>query len=120
MTLPEGKTRPVVDANFKAGDPSPWTPISDPVDLKHLGKFAEEIGESGSVVGRCIIQGMDGVDPASGKTNRQRLEDEIADLYANAELVVERFGLDRSHIDNRAAFKMNHLRRWHAMAGGEQ
>lgn len=53
------------------GFPNPWHPISDPVDLKHLGKLSEELGECSAAVARCIIQGIDECEPVTGKINRQ-------------------------------------------------
>lgn len=96
-------------------DPNPWTPISDPIDLKHLGKFSEELSECGSAVARCVIQGIDEREPSTGEPNRDWLTKEIADVLCNAELVVERFGLNRDFIAERVAFKREHLQRWHAM-----
>lgn len=97
-------------------DPNPWHPITDAVDLKHLGKLAEECGELVAAVSRCIIQGVDEAEPVTGKVNRQWLEDEIADVLANIALVEKRFGLDSSRMADRAERKMNHLRKWHVQA----
>lgn len=97
-------------------DANPWHPMSDPVDLKHLGKFAEECNEGGAAAARCIIQGIDEVEPVTGKINRTWLEDEIADIMANAELVTQRFDLDRDRMEQRKQRKMAHLRQWHALA----
>lgn len=74
-------------------DASPWHPMSDAVDLKHLGKLAEELSEAGAAVARCIIQGIDEAEPVTGKINRQWLQDELADVQANIGLVIERFKL---------------------------
>lgn len=97
-------------------DASPWHPITDAVDLKHLGKLSEEAGELCAAVSRCIIQGVDEYEPATGKSNRLWLEDEIADLLANSRLVMDHLKLDKKRILERAARKMVHLRQWHGMA----
>jgi hypothetical protein len=97
-------------------DARPWHPITDAVDLKHLGKLGEELAECGAAVSRCIIQGVDECEPETGKPNRQWLEDEIADIKANIALVEQRFGLDTARMATRAARKMAHLRQWHALA----
>jgi len=97
-------------------DANPWHPIADPVDLKHLGKLAEEANELGSAIARCIIQGVDECEPVTGKLNRQWLQDEIADVQANLDLVIERFGLDEEAMDARAAKKRRHLKQWHDLA----
>lgn len=89
----------------------PWHPMKDAVDLKHMGKLAEELGELQAAVARCIIQGIDEAEPVTGKSNRQWLGEEIADVQANLELVLEHFGLS---IDWRRVYrKKDNLRDWH-------
>jgi NTP pyrophosphatase (non-canonical NTP hydrolase) len=97
-------------------DLNPWHPITDAVDLKHLGKLGEELGECSAAVSRVIIQGLDEKEPVTGKPNREWLEDEIADVMAGFKLVIERFELDRTRINLRAARKEGQLRDWHGMA----
>lgn len=87
--------------------------MTDQLDLKHLGKLAEETNELGSAIARCIIQGIDEQQPVTGKFNREWLEDEIADVLANIELVAEHFELDRVRIWKRSQSKHNDLKRWH-------
>lgn len=94
---------------------SPWVPMRRPVDLKHLGKLAEELGEAQAAVARCLIQGIDEKEPVSGKVNRDWLEDELADVLANIDLVVAHFGLDDVAMNLRAHRKRDGLRKWHAM-----
>jgi len=100
----------------KIRDANPWHPITDTIDLKHLGKLGEECNELGSAVSRCIIQGVDEAEPVTGKLNRDWLEDEIADVEANIELVKRRFDLDRDRIFRRRIKKMLFLGKWHALA----
>lgn len=95
----------------------PWKPIQNAVDLKTLGKFVEELGEALQAAGRCIIQGMDEHNVKEGQSNRLVLQDEIADVLVNADLVIERFKLDRAAIVERAAEKKPRLLAWHKMAG---
>lgn len=47
----------------------PWRPIQSPIDLKHLGKFGEELGECQAAVSRCIIQGIREKEPIERKPN---------------------------------------------------
>jgi hypothetical protein len=94
---------------------NPWQPMQRPIDLKHLEKLGEETNELGSAIFRCLMQGIDECEPVTKKPNRQWLQDEIADVLANAELVMEHFGLDRDQIAERRLRKMKHLRGWHAM-----
>ena len=93
--------------------------MTNPLDLKHLGKLGEEVDELGSAIFRCIIQGIDEAEPITGKVNRHWVEDEIADVLANIELVSKHFGLDRKRIEDRMLRKMSHLRGWHSMIAGD-
>lgn len=94
----------------------PWHPITDPQDLKTLGKFGEELGECQAAAMRCLIQGLDGKEPRTGKVNRHWLEDEIADVLTNMDLVVERFNLDADRIRRRKEAKAPLLQAWHSGA----
>jgi hypothetical protein len=94
---------------------NPWVPMSDPLDVKHLGKLAEELNEAGAAVARCLIQGITESEPVTHKPNREWLEDELADVLANIELVTAHFGLDRVRMLERRERKMRHLRGWHTM-----
>lgn len=94
---------------------NPWQPITDKLDLAHLGKLGEECNELGSAVDRCIIQGIDECEPVTGRPNRQWLEDEIADVKANIELVERRFNLDPRRMERRAEKKKQHLQGWHKL-----
>lgn len=93
---------------------SPWHPMSDAVDLKHMGKLLEEVNELGSALSRCIIQGIDEKQPVTGKLNREWVEDEMADVLAGFLLIRERFGfvVDQQRVETKVA----DLRRWHAGA----
>lgn len=94
---------------------NPWLPMARPIDLKHLGKLMEELGEAQSAVARCIIQGIEESEPITHKPNRQWLEEELADVLANVALVMQHFGLDWARMENRATRKITHLRGWHSM-----
>lgn len=94
---------------------NPWHPITRPIDLKHLGKLGEELCESGTALFRCIIQGVDEAEPVTGKVNREWLEDELADVMANMELVIAHFGLDLERMKVRAERKKAGLKTWHGM-----
>ena len=104
-------------------DAEPWHPISDPVDLKHLGKLGEELTElstaaskCASAVMRCIIQGVDEREPVTLVLNREWLEDEIADVEANFELTKKRLRLNLERMAERKAKKMGFLKSWHDKA----
>jgi NTP pyrophosphatase (non-canonical NTP hydrolase) len=96
-------------------DASPWEPMSRPVDLKHLGKLVEELGECVAAVARCLIQGIDEAEPVTGKINREWFTDEIADVLANIELNIDHFELCAPTIGRRVERKKAHLRQWHGL-----
>lgn len=96
-------------------DPSPWIPMTRPIDVKHLSKLLEELGECGSAAARCLAQGIDECEPVTDKPNRKWLEDEIADVLANVSINISHFHLDRHRIYTRMAKKMSHLSKWHGM-----
>lgn len=99
----------------KQSDYNPWHPMSKPIDLKHLGKLAEECGELSAAIARCIIQGIDEKEPVTGKVNKEWLEDEIADVMANIFLVERHFGLNSERMMKRGAAKAKKLITWHKM-----
>lgn len=96
-------------------DPSPWQPENNKLHLAVLGKLGEEVCELGSAIFRCVIQGVEGTHPVTGKPNLEQLQDEIADVIAGTELTIERFGLDEAEIYTRVAMKMAHKRAWHKL-----
>ena len=96
-------------------DANPWQPMKSAIDLKHLGKLSEELGEGTAAVSRCIIQGIDEAEPVTGKINRIWLEDELADILANIALCIDHFGLDVERMERRSERKRDHLRQWHSM-----
>lgn len=95
--------------------PSLWLPEQDRERLAILGKLAEEVNELGAAVARCIIQGAEERDPETGERNTEKLQDEIADVYAMSELAIEHFALDLTAINTRAVRKERMKRRWHEM-----
>jgi len=99
---------------------NPWQPMSEPIDVAHLGKLAEEVNELGCAVSRCLIQGIDASEPITGKPNREWLEDEIADVYATITMAIDRFGLDELRILARMGNKRTHLRGWHSMLAAKK
>ena len=94
----------------------PWRPMTDPVDLKVVGKLIEELGECVAAAARCQIQGIDESEPTTGVVNRVWLEDEIADVQCNIRIVVGRFKLDMDRIQARHDLKMPLLLAWHKEA----
>lgn len=92
--------------------PSKWIPITDLQTLAALGKLQEELGELTSIIGRCIIQGIDERDPETNELNRDNLQKEIADVMGMSVLVMDRLGLDKDEIDVRASKKLKMKHDW--------
>lgn len=91
---------------------NPWNPTKNTKEIKVLGKLGEETGELSSAASRCIIQGIENVEPVTKKSNQEWLEDEIADVLACTELAIEKLGLNKEKILARMAEKKYHLNSW--------
>lgn len=98
------------------GSTEPWHPITDPVDIKYLGKFMEECGEGVQAASRCLIQGFTEWNEKEQRLNLDCLQDEIADIEANIELLKQRFNLRRDEIQARVDKKIPFLKQWHEYA----
>lgn len=94
---------------------SPWQPMTDAVDIAHLGKLGEECGELVGIIFRCLIQGIDEVEPTTKKVNRKALQDEIADVLAMSDMAIARFQLDNLEIEQRIDRKKAMKREWHEL-----
>lgn len=92
--------------------PSAWEPITDPYQLALLGKLGEELTECATAIFRCIIQGLDEKEPTTGKVNREWLSDELADIGAMMEHIIERLELNRSHLAARSYRKFQYKTPW--------
>jgi NTP pyrophosphatase (non-canonical NTP hydrolase) len=92
-----------------------WEVTTDPLTLRRLGKLGEELGELANVASRCIIQGIDATDPGTGKVNRQRLLDELADVAAQIDCTVATFALDAAYFGKRRTTKREQMAEWEAL-----
>jgi hypothetical protein len=93
---------------------SPWVAEPDPILRAALGKLCEEAGELIAAASRCLIQGLDGVEPETQRPNLRWLENEVADVTAALTVVRERIVFDHTRIEERTRLKADHFRRWHA------
>jgi hypothetical protein len=92
-----------------------WMPTTDRMLQRRMGKTGEKLGELSAVTNRILIQGIDEIDPSSGKTNRHRLEDEIADVYAQLDENISRLGLNVELIEQRRQVKRGYMQEWEEM-----
>jgi NTP pyrophosphatase (non-canonical NTP hydrolase) len=89
--------------------------MKDTNSVRALGKALEELGECTSAVARCLIQGIDEREPISGKPNYVWLSQEIADVYAQFEILIDHFNLDLAEIHQRRRDKVKQMEEWRAM-----
>jgi len=97
---------------------SPWTPTTDLKTLRRMGKLGEEAAELLAVSNRVIIQGIDEVDPSSGKVNRERLLEELADVQAQIHCTRRWMALspeDFVRYQSRVETKIDYMRQWEDM-----
>lgn len=98
----------------------PWQVCTNKAMQRRYGKLLEELGELASVVARCTIQGVDEVDPSSGFVNRERLENEIADVLCQLELTVDVLGLNRERMKTRQWLKSIQMAQWEMSVNDEK
>ena len=96
-----------------------WHATTNPTEIRRFGKLLEECGELVNVAARCIIQGIDEVDPGTERVNRYRLEDELADVAAQITATVDILGLNEKRIIARGVTKLDLMHEWEAMYDGE-
>ena len=108
----QNRKRPTGSSSGKSEPTPAWQPVTDKVTVKRLSKLMEEAGELISVCARCLAQGLDGVNPDNGKSNRRWLEEELSDVAANLDLVHEHFTLDTDFIQARMAEKRERQLQW--------
>lgn len=92
-----------------------WEPDPDPHQARRVGKSLEEVSELGGVLARISIQGLNGIDPASGKTNRLRYLEESADVIAQLDCNHTFFKItteEAQFVMKRAARKVNEMQQW--------
>lgn len=92
----------------------PWVCTLTPHQSRRAGKTVEELGELLAVLGRLTIQALDDIDPGSGKTNRQRLMEETADVIAQLRLNIKAFDLSVEDIELRDEQKTYQMHEWEA------
>lgn len=85
--------------------------MDDKIKLAAIGKLQEELGELQSALARCVIQGVGGLEPETGKPNREWLEDELADVEALTRIVTSFLNVtpDPQRIERKFNMKMGWL-----------
>lgn len=91
-----------------------WEANLTPHESRRLGKTGEELAELLAVILRITIQGLDAIDPSSGKTNRQRFHEETADVVAQMECNFKAFNMPATEIYQRRDLKISWMAQWEA------
>lgn len=89
-----------------------WHVETDPFRKRRLGKALEELSELSNVLARCLIQGVDEIDPSSGEVNRLRMQKEVADVYTQLACLCTAFDLDNDKIMERIWDKTDSMKKW--------
>lgn len=93
-------------------DASPWKSEPSAVKLAILGKLVEESGELIAAAARCIIQGVDGKHPVTGKPNLEWLLEEMADVQNMLNVAQDYTQHDTNEYADRIARKRAHIYQW--------
>ena len=90
-------------------------------DWPGLSKLIEEAGEVVQVCGKLInLVDSGGVRRHwDGSDLVWRLEEELGDLLAAVEFVIEKSCLSSEHVGARSQLKLDMFRKWHAKRGGD-
>lgn len=89
-----------------------WHVETDPFRKRRLGKALEELSELSNVLARCLIQGVDEIDPSSEEVNRIRMQKEVADVYTQLAHLVVAFDLDQNDMMARIKYKTESMATW--------
>ncbi|QIG70772.1 hypothetical protein EVB91_221 [Rhizobium phage RHph_I1_18] len=82
-----------------------WTPEDRLIIHQVLGKLAEEASEAANIAIRCMIQGLDEVEPVTRVSNIEALTKEISDVTATIRWLEEVTGIKprETRIENKLA-----------------
>lgn len=89
-----------------------WYPEKNQVVLAAIGKLGEEASELAAKCCRIVISGLDEPNPDNGKSNRQELQDEIADVEAMISHVHTIMKTDLKAMDLRSRHKFTYKEAW--------
>jgi hypothetical protein len=86
--------------------------VARPLPLPSLSKAVAALTK---VCARCIIQGIDEIDPGTGLTNRQRITDAIAAVLSECTRTANSLSLDAAALDAREKEKTRQMGEWEAL-----
>lgn len=79
---------------------------------RRMDKTGEELSELNQVLHRINLQGIEGVDPSTGKKLIDMLHDETADVLAQLEMNEKWLKLDMCRINIRKKRKIEQMIEW--------
>src|SRR5690242_1418707 len=77
-----------------------------------ISKLVEESGEVLQVCGKLMGTGGK-IDHWDGSNLKEKLEEELADMFAAARFVIDQCGLDEQKMAARVLFKLQRFLTWH-------
>lgn len=83
-------------------------------DKEHevMNILSEECAEVVVAVSKCHRFGMDNYKPGKPKTNREHLEEEIGDLLAMVDIMLEKGLVTIEHLEAAKIAKIEKLKKW--------
>ena len=72
----------------------------------------EECAEVTQAISKCFRFGLDNIKPGKPKTNKQHLEEELGDLVAMINIMVDAGLVDEKSIETAAHAKVTKLSKW--------
>jgi NTP pyrophosphatase (non-canonical NTP hydrolase) len=74
--------------------------------------LSEECAEVIQAISKCHRFGMDNFKPGKPKTNREHLEEELGDLLAMVDIMLEKGIIVQEHLDVAIKNKIEKLKEW--------
>ncbi|MDP4074238.1 hypothetical protein [Acidovorax sp. A1169] len=93
-------------------------PVGRGTTPSHHTSLLRILGVLQAVVARCVIQGIEEIDPSSGKTNRVRFIEAVADTLTQVNKSIGHFSLDYNAIRLRVTEKKRQMAEWEALCTG--
>ena len=84
-------------------------------DNKHhevMNILSEECAEVIQAISKCHRFGLDNVKPGKPKTNREHLEEELGDLLAMVDIMLDKGMIQQENLDIAKVNKIEKLKQW--------
>jgi NTP pyrophosphatase (non-canonical NTP hydrolase) len=81
-------------------------------DHEVMNILSEECAEVIQAISKCHRFGMDNVKPGKPKTNREHLEEELGDLLAMVNIMLEKGMIHQENLDIAMTNKIEKLKQW--------